>query len=764
MSKSKDIKWKFFFGASRSTDASPLERIVFSSTLYNPMQGFGWTARGDLNDRNRGGPTKKLESLVLGFSPATFRVDIKNGTYLINIYVGDSLHDNHITKVALGQNIIFESKAKLGVYYKYSFCINVDSGIIELNFDSPVNNWIINHIELESCEKYFPTIERDILYFTNSHWEPPKKGINENYYSFYSSPVSDVYIPSTEISRLDYLNSIKDGVFYFRKYQAKSGEIIDPYLNVEFQYATPFYAYCSALISKEFSDSSLLQSSILAFEFSLNSLITQSAATQHEDFFSSPLAHTFNILKEHVPNEIRLDWEKKFLSMNPFDIYRHVVGGSGSDGSNWNCKALSGEWLLHKQGVRNDISFFTHSLNLQGRFFNNKFDLYAEGPFVYDIFPRAWLYDFIEHHYDGELKDVIGDTLDSAAISSLFMQSSSGLLPLGGRSGLHIWGDVLQILLFEIAAKRSMHGGDIKQAGIFKRAAHIAYKSVCTWKDDDSILPIVRNKCGSALRHGFEGYSSHTQYGLLTLGILGYAWEHAESSESLREVVTPAEVGSYMIDLPSPFNTIIASCAGNSIQIHKHKIKGQNPVGLNKISLKGLSPSLPMMDGFVSGRAYHLAFNIFDKDCSLTIQWCDESGDIKQLSDFDEKEFQIVISNKVIHENYVYFETHYTSKFISFYMAYEVSEPGVAVKIICENEVKIRFVMPIFSSDGKEKSTLTCKKNKVHVNFKNSNFYYTATENIVLLRKDYGFRGGTFFVAHTDFCMYQQTLFISKYE
>lgn len=765
MSEFIDRKRKFFFGSLKSRNVNSSESVILSSTQYDANLGFGWTTRGDLHDRNRERPTKELESLVLGFSPATLRVDLDNGLYLINIYIGYSLHDNHITRVAFGDNIAFESKSKLGVYYKYSFSINVDAGKMELNFDSPINNWIVNYIELEKNNCYYPSIKRDVIYHTNSHWEPPQKGINKTYYSFYSSEISDIYLPPSGVSQIDYLNTIKDGVLYFKKYQVKSGAIIDPHLKTEFQYSTPFYAYCAALISKEFNDPSLLQSSILAFEHALNALITQSAATQHEDFFSSPLAHAFSMLKDHVPNTTRLDWERKLLSMNPFKTYRHVVGGSGSDGSNWNCKALSGEWLLYQNGLRDNIDFFTHSLNLQGRFFKNKFDLYTEGPFVYDIFPRAWLYDFIEHHYDGELKELISDTLDSAAITSLFMQSSSGLLPLGGRSGLHIWGDALQILVFEIAAKRSALSGDLKQAGIFKRAAHNTYKSLCFWKNDESILPIVRNKCSSHLRHGFEGYSSHTQYGLLTLGILGYAWEHAKSSEHIREVATPAEVGSYIVDLPSPFNTTIASCSGNSIQIHKCKVKGQNPIGLNKISFKGISPSLPMMDGFVSDRQYHLAFNIFDKDCSLTIQWVDLNGDIKQLSDFGEKAFQIETKNTIIKKNYVHFENHYISDMVSFYIIYEVSESGVAVKINCtEKETKIRFVIPIFSSDGENKSSVTCNKNIISIDFKNSQVYYTASEDVFLSGKDYGFRGGTFFVAHTNFCTHQQTLFISKYE
>nr|WP_269822051.1 hypothetical protein [Escherichia coli]WAK47155.1 hypothetical protein PPOKNCAL_00799 [Escherichia coli] len=735
------------------------------SGIRRSYLGFGWLTAGDLHDRNRDKPTKELESLILGLSSATLRINLENGLYIVSVYIGDTLHDNHITKVSINQNINFEAKSKLGVYYKYNFCIQVDNGKIELSFDSPVNNWIVNSLEINNCNDYFESVKRDVIYHTDSQWGRSNKGIYKNYCSFYSSEISDIPLPPTEVSRDDYLQTIKDGVLYFRKYQNKSGAIIDPYLQAEFQYSTPFYAYCSALIARESKDSDLLKSSILSFEWALDALVNKTAATRHEDFFPSPLAHAFNILKSLVNDDQRLAWEEKFLSIKPFETYRHVVGGSGSDGSNWNCKALTGEWLLYTQGLRDNIDFLTHSLNLQGRFFKNHFDLYAEGPFVYDIFPRAWLYDLLEHGYDGELKDIIGHTLDSAALASMFMQSSSGLLPLGGRSGLHIWGDTLQILLFEIAAKRSIRSGDTKQAGMFKRSAHNSYKTICTWKNEESILPIVRNKCSSHLRHGFEGYSSHTQYGLLTLGILGYSWEHAEESEHIKEFATPAEVGSYFIDLPSPFHTIIASCAGTSIQIHRNKIKGQNPIGLNKISFKGIFPTLPMMDVFVSNRHYHLAFDIFDKDCSLTIQWIDFNGEIKQISDYDEKTFENKITNLVVKDNCISFENNYSSDLISFCIHYMISEYGVALTFKCKDKnIKSRFTTPIFSSNGKDRSIIKCSSRKINVTFENSTIYYSTSERISIGQKDYGFRGGTFSIAHTAFNTHEQTLFVSRYE
>lgn len=759
----KEVK-KYFFGASQLNEHKT-HKIINSTTKYNTTLGYGWLTTGNMHDRNRGKPSKELESLILGFSSATLRFDLENGLYLVSVYIGDTLHDNHITRTTVSERIKFEIKPKLGVYYKYTFCLQVNNGKIELSFDSPINNWIINLIEIERHDEYFDLIKKDVIYHTDSQWKGSNKGITKNHYSFYSSEVSDMFVHPTGISRNDYFKTIMDGVLYFRKYQNELGAIIDPHLQTEFQYSTPFYAYCSALVARESNDSDLLRSSILSFEWALDSLVRKTAATQHEDFFPSPLAHAFNILKDLVPNEQRVTWEENFSHIEPFETYRHAVGGSGSDGSNWNCKALAGEWLLYKQGLRKNIDFLTHSLNLQGRFFNNHFDLYAEGPFVYDIFPRAWLYDLLEHDYDGELKDVIGHTLDSAAVASLFMQSSAGLLPLGGRSGLHIWGDTLQILLFEIAATRSVRSGDLKQAGIFKRAAHNTYKSICTWKSNELTFPIVRNKCSSHLRHGFEGYSSHTQYGLLTLGILGYSWEHAEKSEYLKEYVTPAEVGSYIIDLPSPFHTTIASCAGTSIQIHKNKIKGQNPIGLNKINFKGILPTLPMMDGFISNRHYHLAFNVFEKDCSLTVQWIDTNGEVKQLGDYDEKLFHNEITNVLVKDNYLSFDSIYSSDLISFCIKYAISESGVALTIKCKNNnIKTRFVIPVFAGDGKDRSVIKCIDKRIIVNFNNNSVYYSASEGLDIEKKDYGFRGGTFSIAHTMFNYGEQTLLVSKYE
>ena len=503
--------------------------------------------------------------LIVAFEPATFCVDLKPGKYKITLVFGDTLFDNHETHLSCKElkEDLKLVKGNLGEYTTITFCVDLIESPLEIQFDSPTNNWIINYVCLEETEE-LATTSISTTYFPIDLWPKTNFVLEEALKQLESQ--SAALDEETGIKRTDYLSVVRSIVGYFLPWQIPNGSIIDPFLGVEYQYATPAFAYSTLLLAREDVNPILFQFGVLALNYAIQALASRSAASGHEDFYPFLIAHSLNICKDQVPPELFASWSAHLSSTDPFSLYRVRPGGHDGAGSNWNCKSLSGEFLFYKLGFRASPAYTEASLSRQGRFFDNPFGMYGEGPIVYDIFPRCWLADTIEAGFRGHSADKLDRTLRQGAITSLKLQMPDGSLVSGGRSSHHLWADALQVLCFEIESRR-YKDKDIKIAGVFKRAARRAYKSVKTWQRKTGELQVVRNRTEPEYRHGFENYSSHSQYNLLAAFILGLAFEYAEVSESIPERFTPAETGGYILDLPKPFSRVVVNCGGGSNEL-----------------------------------------------------------------------------------------------------------------------------------------------------------------------------------------------------
>ena len=177
------------------------------------------------------------------------------------------------------------------------------------------------------------------------------------------------------------------------------------------------------------------------------------------------------------------------------------------------------------------------------------------------------------------------------------MQSPSGELPAGGRSAHHQWNEAEQAVTYEIYAAKALADGDAQLAGVFKRAAHVAFNSMLRWQRPSGEMWIVKNKFDPSKFHGYESYSSHSQYNLLPMAMLCIAYQHAAETESVREVTTPAEVGGFVVDIRPIFHKVIANAGGMYIEIDTTGDMDHNPTGLIRIHTKDFNPQLGPSDG-----------------------------------------------------------------------------------------------------------------------------------------------------------------------
>jgi hypothetical protein len=380
------------------------------------------------------------------------------------------------------------------------------------------------------------------------------------------------------------------------------------------------------------------------------------------------------------------------------------------------------------------------------RFFDQQYGMYTEGPLVYDIFPRAWLFDILQNGFKSSSSDALESHLDIGAITSLFLQQATGALPVGGRTSLHLWGDALQILVFEIAAARWKKKNALLISGIFKRAARKTFLHVDDWRMASGEYRVVRNNIDPSEKYGYYGYTSHSHYNLLLASIIGYAWEYAQETESIMEYPIPSEKGSYVLNPPQPFNIVSAGFEGTTVQIALDGYPDQTPRGLISIQFDQSPSQIPFADGLVKQPAFRLPGARYG-NLACGIEWI--SKEIC-FNFFDASDKTIsahvsdIIKSASSQELTIYYESKNTPS-IKLEEHYRISKDKVQIKYIFKGDSdSIEFVCPIFLHDGKNDAHLDLIDNSLLINFQNTSIKCTVdgVKSISLSEEIYSHRSG----------------------
>lgn len=384
------------------------------------------------------------------------------------------------------------------------------------------------------------------------------------------------------VTKANYLKLIAANVDYFKQFQNDAGAIIDPFQKREIQYSTPAFALAGGLLAAQGNRADLLEPAIRALSCSITALVQRKAAESHPDFYIPLIMRAYGVLKDAAPAETRKAWETQLRSITPEKIYRQDLKHM-----NWNIVSNSGELLRRKAGLVDEAakdaqwSYIESSLAGHEKNFS-PVGLYVDPgvPLAYDQFSRIWLEDMMAASaYEGKLAPTITSFLRKGSLSTLLMLSPSGEWPSGGRSALHQWNEAETILICEINANywKTTHP---EIAGAFKRAAHLAQQSMARWQRPSGELNIVKNRFEPTARHGYEGYSHHSQYNLLAMAMLAIAHTHAD--DAIPEAATPAERGGYVFDLRETFHKVIAAAGGHYILIDTAADPHYNATGLQR--------------------------------------------------------------------------------------------------------------------------------------------------------------------------------------
>ncbi|MCB1434953.1 MAG: hypothetical protein KDK75_21185, partial [Alphaproteobacteria bacterium] len=194
-----------------------------------------------------------------------------------------------------------------------------------------------------------------------------------------------------------------------------------------------------------------------------------------------------------------------------------------------------------------------------------------------------------------------------------------------------LWSDALQCVIFEWAASGALSRNDQRLAGIFTRAARRALRAMLPWTRPSGELSIVKNRCDPSLRHGFEVYSSHSQYNLLAMTALGFAFELSADRPDVAEYWTPAEQGCFSLTIGSGIEKFFAANNGTGVEVATMATPLQTPRGILRINMRKLPMQLPMSDGAPADPMFHLP-NPLPGGVAVGLAWHDPEGNGRDLT------------------------------------------------------------------------------------------------------------------------------------
>jgi fibronectin type 3 domain-containing protein len=149
--------FQFDFGSELMVEQGYLP--VTSHTNCTPERTYGWVDSPELLIRDEGKPDNLRRDFVMGSSPATFRISgIQPGQYLLTIVCGD-MATARTTRVKISGNDVELPALSQGEGEVSILRTTVAAGeSLDITFDSPRGNWIVNGLTLAQAESSQPPV------------------------------------------------------------------------------------------------------------------------------------------------------------------------------------------------------------------------------------------------------------------------------------------------------------------------------------------------------------------------------------------------------------------------------------------------------------------------------------------------------------------------------------------------------------------------------------------------------------------------------
>ena len=523
-------------------------------------------------------------------------------------------------------------------------------------------------------------------------------------------------------------------------WQDDAGRIIDPFEHTEVPMATArFVGALGGLISAN-RCIDLVDICAKSMDIACKNLFEASHKyVQGAPFYTKELMRGYLALKDKIDVSRVKTWKKLLGDYNPEKNYGFYVPYYYKLQPKWRTPdrlsnsitfGLAGEGLKKKYGIADHSEWIEKYIEYQIENFT-ELGMYRDpnDPMTYDWVSRMNLSLLFYAGYDGRHAPFFDEILRRGALTMLLYLSSTGEAPFGGRSNQYQHNEATIAVICEYEANRYKHIGNMKAAGVFKRAARLAALSTKQWIHSYPFRNI-KNQFMPETKHGYQkNYGYHSVYSLLAASQFGFAYMLAD--DTIEEKSSPYEIGGYILSLPGAFHKVFATCQKYHIEIDTKADFHYDATGLGRIHHTGFPTELGLSCSIVSKPNYFVSSVCSPRNISIGPGWVDSYDNMHWLADFSEDiedtKVTVIKENEVEIEFYIIYTLH-SHGIKTIKENYHLNKDGLIITDIFDGSPKnILVQIPLLKTNGKYCSEIITGKNSFTVLYQN---YCYKVENI----------------------------------
>lgn len=508
-----------------------------------------------------------------------------------------------------------------------------------------------------------------------------------------------------------YLDAVERVARVVATWQDDSGAVIDPVLQREHQYSTPYFAFAvGALVHAGREE--LLDAGVRAMEHATASFAGGNAAIpdQHGEFYIAPLTEALAPYEGAVPEDTHARWRERMRTP-----LTRIIAGAGEKTNNWRTYAMKGEWLRVRAGLVDReaaISFIEdawHNRTQRVRILPTRWHMYQDWnghpqSLAVEAVGRGNLLALALSGYDGPSAEEIYGHARAGTAATLLLQDPTGQCPPNGRTDNHVFNDLLYQLQFEAMAEGVAAHGETALAGQYRRAAMLAFDSIGRWVRTDApwtgIYSVTKNLFDPERR---VGYQPASQLGNYTGAVMYHLAEaYLTCRTDIAERPAPAEIGGFVIETDPAFGAAVVNAGGMHVQFN---LAGDSvpkydawwtPLGVVRFSRTGWDSRLGPSDGARDYETGHAA--TFAPTWKRGEQWV-------RLADMAEH-YRGTFMTQFVHPLLIKCSVLYAPVTgvggPSFYHDFTITPDGVVTELRTVNpDTEFGLTLPVLENDGR---------------------------------------------------------------
>lgn len=435
-----------------------------------------------------------------------------------------------------------------------------------------------------------------------------------------------------------------------------------------------------------------------------------------------------------VDKAVTEEWRKQLASINPYETYSAIARGAIEPVGNWAAFGAASEVLRRFAGIADENQFIEEQIESQLSAFDEN-GMYRDPaePMVYDFVTRLQLAVALYFGYDGQYRKRLEDEFKKSEDMTLYMQSVTGEIPYGGRSNQFLHNETFYAALCEFYADSLKKRGDLKKAGMFKRAARLAVENTEKWLNKEEITHI-KNSYDFNSMFGCEGYAYFDKYMVTTASWLYIAYTMCD--ESIEEVACPAEDENYIAETSSDFHKVFVKHGDYCVEYDSGADYHYDASGIGRIHKKNTPSAICLSVPVTDTPNYCIDI---DNPSPLSLSGGIKTREGYQYS-FDRETKHSLIEKKTTEDfSFVKFEC-ITKSGISFTESFMVSNDGVLITV--EGDGDLEVTIPVFVTDGKKQTEITYSDIGISVEYNGYICRYETSDILKKSNKIYANRNG----------------------